>query len=201
VIFSIHCRSGRRSTGVVAPLRAAVDDLLVGQHRPEGGAPVDGLGVLVGEPPLEQLEEDPLGPADVVRVRGVDLPRPVVAETEHLQLAAEGGDVLDRRDAGVRSGVDGPLLRGQAEGVPAHGVEHPEALGPLEAGDDVAGRVALRVPDVQARPGRVGEHVEDVVLRLGRVLVGPEGVLPLPVGLPLRLDLGGLVAFRHGAVT
>ena len=69
-------------------------DLFVGEHGAELGAPVDRDLGLVGEPALEQLQEDPLRPAEVVGIGGVDLARPVVAEAEHLELAAEGGDVL-----------------------------------------------------------------------------------------------------------
>jgi hypothetical protein len=42
----------------------------------------------------------------------------------HLQLLPETVDVLPRGDTRVSARVDGVLLGGQAEGVPAHGVEH-----------------------------------------------------------------------------
>ena len=45
--------------------------------------------------------------------------------------------------------LDGELLRGEAEGVEAHGVEDVEAAHPFVAGDDVGGDVADGVPDME----------------------------------------------------
>jgi hypothetical protein len=47
---------------VSAALALAVDHLLIGQHRAQRRAPVDGDLRLVGQPLLEQLQEDPLRP-------------------------------------------------------------------------------------------------------------------------------------------
>jgi hypothetical protein len=52
--------------------------------------------------------------------------------------------------------------------------------------------------DVQAGAGRVGEHVQDVVLGLVRAVFGPEGVGFLPDALPMGLDLEELVFFAGG---
>ncbi len=97
--------------------------------------------------------------------------------------------------ARVLAGLDGVLLRGQAEGVPAHRVQDVEALHPLVAADDVGGGVAFRMADVQARAAGVGEHVEHVVLRLRGIEIriaragGAEGLLGLPAGLPFGLEV------------
>ena len=84
-------------------------------------------------------------------------------------------------DARVRAGLDGVLLGGQAEGVPAHRVQHVEAAHPLVAGQDVGGGVALGMADVQAGAAGVGEHVEDVVLRLVGDVRRAEGPVLQPV--------------------
>ena len=65
---------------------------------------------------------------------------------------------------GWRAGLLGVLLGRQAEGVPAHRVHHAAAPHPLIAADDVGGRVALGMADVQPVAAGVGEHVEDVEL-------------------------------------
>ena len=44
-----------------------------------------------------------------------------------------------------------------------------EAAHAFVAGDDVRGGVAFGMADVQAGAARIGEHVEDVVFRLGRI--------------------------------
>ena len=61
-----------------------VHDLLIGQDDLAAGAPVDGHGGLVGQPLLEHLQEDPLGPLVVAGVGGVHLPVPVEGVAQHL---------------------------------------------------------------------------------------------------------------------
>ena len=134
-----------------------------------------------------------------MRIGRVHFSVPVVAEAEHLDLTAEGVDVLLGGGAGVRAGLDGVLLGRQAEGVPAHRVQHVEAAHPPVAGQDVGGGVALRVADVQAGPAGVREHVEDVELRLVRQVRRAEGLVLQPVFLPARLDRLGVVT-RHDAI-
>ncbi len=97
------------------------------------------------------------------------------------------------------AGLDGVLLGGQAEGIPAHRMQHVEAAHPLVAGEDVGGGVAFRVADVQARAARVGEHVEDVELRLRGIEVGIArvGSAERFAGQPKRLPLGLKVGERE----
>src|SRR6185295_13501337 len=74
-----------------------------------------------------------------------------------------------------------------------------ETVHPLEAAEDIGGGVAFGVADVQARTARVGEHVEDVILRLAAVGIrGAEGLFFQPVLLPTGFDGGRLIS-RHGA--
>ena len=121
-------------------------------------------------------------------------------------MAPERGDVLPRLDRRVRVRADRVLLRGQAEGVPAHRVEHVEALHARVARDDVGRRVALGVAHVEARARRVREHVEDVFLpAAGRARRREDAELG-PAALPARLDLGVIVGdlrrllVGHGAL-
>ena len=123
--------------GVVPTLGAPVDDLLIGQHGAQGGAPVDGDVGLVRQAPLEQLQEDPLRPLVVLWVGCRELPVPVKAEpwataprqpgsaapaaaraalarprrAQALQLLPEAVDVALRGRARMRAGLDG-VLRG-----------------------------------------------------------------------------------------
>ena len=172
-----------------------VQDFLVGEDGAERRAEPDRLLGDVGEAVAEELEEDPLRPAEVVLVGRREFAVPVDGEAEHLQLAAEVVDVALGLDGGVLAGGDGVLLGGQAERIPAHRVEDVEAVGFLVTGEDVRSGVAFRVPDVQAGAGGVGEHVQDVVLRLAaRNGLGAEGGLRFPDGLPLLLEGGEIVA-------
>ena len=93
---------------------------------------------------------------------------------------------------GMGAVLDRGVLGRQAEGVPAERMQHVEAAHPLHARDDVADHVVADVADVRV-PRRVGEHLEAVELRLGRVLGDLEGRARPPAVLPLLLDCLGLV--------
>ena len=125
---------------------------------------------------------------------------PVVAEAQHLQLAAEGADVFFGGRSRGGAGVNGVLLGGQAEGVPAHRVQHVLPAHALIAADDVRGGVPFGMADVQAIAAGVGEHVQHVDLPpRGRARRG-KGPLGLPVLLPLGLDRGRVVSGHSGVV-
>ena len=113
-------------------------DFLVGEYRAHGRGPVDRCLVDKGEADIVdlfaapalgfefgdrssflsflvkvgviELEEDPLGPANVVGVGGVDFAVPVIAEAKGFELAPEVVDILLGGDAWVLTGFDGVLL-------------------------------------------------------------------------------------------
>ena len=95
----------------------------------------------VGEPALEQLQEDPLRPAVVVGLVGGELARPVDRDAPGAGTGRGtcSIDVLGR-DARVLAGLDRVVLGRQPEGVVAHRVDHPEAVAAAEVGDRVADR-------------------------------------------------------------
>ena len=118
----------------------------------------------VGDAPLEHAQEEPLVPAVVLGVAGGDLAAPGVAEAQPLELALHARDVLARPLLGVDAALDGGVLRGQAEGVPADGVQDVEAAHPLVAGHHVGDAVVADVADVDVARG-VGQHLQAVELR------------------------------------
>ena len=107
-----------------AALAAAVDDLLVGEHGRVLGAPVDRGLLAVGQPALEQLQEDPLGPAVVARLVGAELARPVDRDPPRAHPLLERRDRLAGRLARVLAGLDRVVLGRQAERVVAHRMQH-----------------------------------------------------------------------------
>jgi hypothetical protein len=188
---------------IAAALAAAVDHLLVGEHGLVEGAPLDrGLGA-VGEPALEQLEEDPLGPAVVLGLVGADLARPVDRDSPLHELLAERVDRLLGRDPRVLAGLDRVVLGRQPEGVVAHRMHDLKPVAALEVRDRVADRVALEMPDVRL-PRGVRKHLEHIALRLRLVVTGfagagdLSGLLSGPNGLPLAFYIARRVA-AHGA--
>ena len=169
------------------------------------GQRLDGLGLVCGrvKPRIVNLQEDPLRPPEVFWIGGSQLARPIVAEAQRLDLAREVGDVGLGGDPRVLPGFHRVLLGRQPERVPAHRMQHIEALSPAIACQDVCRRVALGMPDMQTCPRRVGEHVENVEFRrqIGsrrrparQIMAQPEGVgfrnvvsrVPRPEGLLCR---------------
>jgi len=67
-------------------------------------------------------------------------------------------------------------------------VQDIESAHSVEATKDVSRGIAFRVANVQARPGWVGEHVENVELRFGAIIHGGKGFVVEPVVLPLGFD-------------
>jgi hypothetical protein len=175
---------------------AAVDHLLVGEHRLVDRVPVDDLRLAVGDALFEHLQEHPLVPAVVRRVAGGDLARPVDREPHRLHLLLHRGDVvvgpLRRRDPVLHRGV----LGRQPEGVPPHRHQDVPALHPQVPVHHVVDGVVAHVPHVQL-PGRVGQHRDAVELLPVGALDRAIDVACLPRGLGGGFDRGGLVRL-HG---
>ena len=79
--------------------------------------------------------------------------------------------------------LDGGIFRGQAEGVPAHGMQHVEALHALAAGHHVTDGIVAHMAHVDVARG-VGEHLQHVILGFVAVMVAGKGILLLPALLP-----------------
>ncbi len=180
----------------------AVDHLFVGQHRLIVRAPVRRRVLAVGEPHLEELEEQPLGPPVVLGIAAVEPPRPVEREAHPLERRGLLLDVLVGPFLRMDPALDRRVLGGKPERVPADRVQDVVSLHPPEPRDRVAAAERLRVPQVEV-PGGVREHVERVEARPGVIGIvgGSVEVLVLPDLLPLRLDLRGLVAVHRLMVT
>ena len=174
--------------GAAAALANAVDDFLVGQHDLAAGAVVDGGLFLISQALFEELDEDPLGPLVVLGVSGVDLTIPIEGQAQGFQLALEAGHVLGGDDFGVDVVLQGVVLGGQAESVPAHGVQDVVATLALFAGYDVQRSVAARMADVQASGRGIRELDQGVEFGLGMVDVSVEGIFILPDLLPFGLN-------------
>ena len=178
-----------------ATLANALHHFLVGQDALAAGTPVHWHFGLVGQAMPEHLQKNPLGPLKVLGVRGIDLPVPIEAVAQGLQLSAEGGDVLLRHDPGMDVIFNGIVLRRQAERVIPNGKENVFPLHPLLPGNDVHGGVGPAVAHMEARPGGVGELKEGIELLLFAAVYGCVKVLLLPDFLPFWFN--GLKVVRH----
>ena len=198
VVGDLEVPLGQLALGdlVAAALAAAVDDLLVGQHGLVEGAPVDRAVLAVGQATLTQLQEQPLGPAVVLGVGGVEGARPVEADAELLAGLRRDRDVLVGERRRVCVVADRGVLGVQAEGVEPHRVQDLVATLPPVAGDHVVQREDLGVPHVQVARG-VGEHRQGVALltraapsprrrRPGRAAAPPRRAATSPAPRPRR---------------
>ena len=104
-----------------------------------------GLGV---EPSVEDLEENPLGPAVIVLIGGGDGAALIVPQPQTAQLTLHVFDGFLGFDRRVRAGLDGVLLRRQAERIIAQGVQYIFAEHAVEPGECVGGNVSERVAHV-----------------------------------------------------
>src|SRR5215213_6539034 len=167
-------------------------DLLPRQRRVVPGAPVDRSFCAVRKNLLEEIHEEPLVPAVVLRVEGHDLGVEVEHRAHLPELAAHPLDVR----VGPFTGLYVPLDRGvfgrQPEGVEAYREEHPVAVHPHKARSGVRGRHRVPVPHMQI-PTRVREHGERVVLGLALVLVGLVKAALGPPLLPAAFEVRGSV--------
>ena len=129
-----------------------------------------------------------------IGVGGCDNLGPVIIKAQFLQLVGEGSDILLSKAIGMVAGIHSVLLRGQTEGVIAHGMQNIEALHTLHAGHDVGSGIAFGMTCVQTNTGRIREHIQNVVLRLGEIPhIGSEGVVFLPIFMPLLFNGGKIV--------
>ena len=184
------------------PPAASIDDLLVGQNSGALRAPIDLAFFAVNQAFFVHAQEEPLVPSVVLRQAGGDFARPVVAQAEPVHLDFHRGDVgegpLARRGVVFERGVFG----GQAEGVPAHGMEHVVAAHPHMAGQRVADGVVAHVAHVQLAAG-IGQHFQHVVLGLaagcglGRIERGVRSPALLPFGFNRCRVVTLFVLFRH----
>ncbi len=176
---------------------AALLDLLVGEDRLVGGTPPLLAGAAVGQPTLVEEQEEPLGPAVVVGQAARDLARPVERQADQVHLAVVVGDVAPGGDLRAHAHLDGVVLGGQAEGVPAHGVQHVEAAHALQARDHVGGHVVAAVADREAVARGIREEIERVELGAVGGVGRAVGVALAPDTLPARFDLLWRVAVVH----
>ncbi len=198
MILKNHWVRSRRSTIVPQRSHAPGDHLLVRQHRLVVGAPVDGRVLPVGQPSLEEPQEQPLGPPVVLGVARPQQPGPVERHAHPLEGRRLLVDVRVRPFLGVDLALDRRVLGVQPERVPSDRVQDVVTLQRSETRDGVAAAERLGVAHVQVARG-IREHVERVEPR-PRV-VGVVGGPIEPSSSHTRCHLGSISEasyLRHG---
>ena len=159
-----------------------------------------GFLLLLVEPGVINLQEDPLRPTVKLRIRRSDGAAAVMPQAQRVELAGHVRDVRLGGRARVRTCLDRVLFRRQPKGVVAQGVQNVLAQHAVVTGENIRGDVAQRVSHVQACAGGVGKHVLDVELVSGQLLTSGEvthrvrcieRTVVHPVALPFLLNLVG----------
>ena len=185
--------------GRAAPLAGPRDHLLVREDRLVLRAPVDRRLPAVGQTAIEQLKEEPLRPAVVLRVARREAPAPVERHPHPLErrrlLLDVGVGPLLRVDAAS----DRRVLRGEPERVPADGMQDVVPLHRPETGYGIPAAEGFGVAHMEVTRW-VGEHVEGVEARASVIGIvrGRVQAFSFPDPLPSGLDLRGVVAAAHG---
>src|SRR5829696_4426036 len=116
-------------------------------------------------PGLEDLGEDPLGPAIVRRIGRGDAAARVVGQTQPAELAAVVGDIGLSGGPRVLPPLHRVLLRRQAERIETKSVQDIPPGHPVVAAIHIGANVTERMPDMQPIRRRVREHVQQIELR------------------------------------
>ena len=130
----------------------------------------------------------------VARIAGGDLAAPVQRQAHGLELALHRLDVgigpVARIDLVVARGVFGR----QAEGVPAHRMQHVAAHGAAEARHHVAHRIVAHMAHMDAAR-RIREHLQHVIFRARIIVRDREKLSLVPGFLPAGFGRARIVSF------
>ncbi len=179
---------------LAAPAKAGLD-LLVGQDGPAMRAPVHRSPFPISEPAFVHEQKEPLRPAIVVRRAGVDLLVPVVADSKPLLLPLHLLHALLRPLIRADAIADRRIFRRQAEGIPAHGMDHVVAAHPQKTGENITNGVDPHMAHMQLSRG-IGKHLQHIVLRPGEIHRSAIRLLCSPTPLPFGLNCLGIITFH-----
>jgi hypothetical protein len=179
--------------GRPAPLARTSDHLLVGQHRLARRAPVDGGLLPLHQAGFEQLKEDPLRPAIVIRIGGVDRVGPIEHAPDPSELSCEVRDIPRDQVHGMDVDLEREVLGMDPEGVEPDGLEDGPPPQPMVAAMHIRTGEGIDVPHMEALGGGIGEHhqlIEGIADGTQLILRELVRTLRFPDLLPLLLDLG-----------
>ncbi len=145
-----------------AALTTPINHLLIGQPHLATGTPVNRHLLLLGQPVLEQLNKNPLGPTIEIRAGGVDLARPIKRQPQTIHLTAVVISVLTSDILGFSAGADGVILSGQAKRVPPDGKQDVKTLHAPVTRDYISAGKSERMPYMQPRSGWIGEFCQHI---------------------------------------
>ena len=180
----------------VADIALTALRILIGENDLAGGAVVDHGLIAEYESVLEHLEEDPLCPLVIAFLCGIDHARPVKGEADALELTGKLLDVFIGHLTRMYAGFDRGVFSRQTVSIEADREEDIIALQSALSADDLKAGISLDVTDVHTVAGGIREFNERIELFLIRAVHSAEGLVLIPVILPLFFDFGKTV-FLH----
>ena len=138
-----------------AALTNALYNFLIGEHALTGCAPVDRHFLFIRQPLFIKLEENPLRPFIVSRVRSADFTRPVKGQPKRLQLALKPGNIPLGNDCRMDMVFNRKIFGRQAERIPTHRIKHIITLHPLFPCHDIQRGIGTRMANMQPCAGRI----------------------------------------------
>jgi len=109
---------------MIPPFTAAVHDFFIGQHATQALTPPHGSFSFIGEIFFKELQEYPLGPFKIRRIRGINLTVPVITKPQLFDLFAETVYIFFGGGFRVSPRLDSVLFGRQPKGIPPHGMQH-----------------------------------------------------------------------------
>src|SRR5262249_15974547 len=107
----------------------------------------DGLGPVYTRviPGVIELQENPLSPAVVLRVRRIKLPTPIKRDSDQTELSLVVGRKLSDQLGRIGFQFDGSVLCRETKGIPSHWVKNVVPAHPIVATQYVRGNIVAAV--------------------------------------------------------
>ena len=182
-----------------APLTDAVHHFLIGKPDFTGSTPVNRHLGFIGKSRLKQLQEDPLRPFIIRRIRRIDLSVPVKRISQRMELAFETGDIILCHDLRMNMVLNRIILRRQAESVPAHRIKDIISLHPSLSGYNVKRRIRSRMSHMKSLSRRIREFYQRIIFRSGIIVRSLKRLLVIPHLLPFCFHLSMVIYLCHSA--
>ena len=151
--------------GLSRALIFTINDLFVGQHRLQGGRPINHRLPFVSQARLIEFLKKPLCPTVILGGAGNSFPLPIKHGPHAFHLFAHGFNVGIRPFPRVNVALHGRIFSGQAKRIEPHREQHIKTLHPHKTGAGIGGGHGEPMPHVQIATG-VGQHGQGIMLGL-----------------------------------
>ncbi len=179
-----------------AALAHSIDDLFIGKTDLAGSAPVDCCFLLIRQALFKQLQENPLCPLIVFRIRSIDFPGPVKGKAQRFHLCLEAGNILLCNNLRMNFILYGIVFRGKPKCVPPYGKQDVIPLQSSLAGNDIHCGIRAGMSHMKPLPRRIGKFDQCIVFWLRLILRHLKCAFLIPDRLPLLFNYLRIIFFH-----